>query len=176
MRDINATGALGLGLVVTGAYIFQFVLHELPCPLCLLQRLGMLGAAFGLLMNVRFGLRPSHYAMAVLSALFGAAVSVRQILLHIVPVAGQPTGYGTPLFGLHVYTWALLIFLVTILAAAVLLLYNRQFRDSRVLPLTAYHSFVYWFIIVLAAANALTTLLQCGVLPCPDDPVEYLFF
>lgn len=176
MRDINATGAFGLGLVVTGAYIFQFVLHELPCPLCLLQRIAMLGAAFALLMNVRFGLRPSHYAMAIFSALFGAAVSIRQILLHIVPVAGQPTGYGTPLFGLHIYTWALLIFIVTIIAAAVLLLYNRQFRDSRVLPLTKFQQFVYWFIIVLSAANALTTLLQCGVLPCPDDPVSYKFF
>jgi disulfide bond formation protein DsbB len=175
MRNINAIGALGLGAIVTGAYIFQFVLHELPCPLCLLQRIGMLGAAFGLLLNVRFGLRPPHYALAILSALFGAAASARQILLHIVPVAGRPPGFGTPLFGLHMYTWALLIFLFTIITIACLMLYNRQFRDSRVLPLTGFQQFVFWFIIVLAAANVLTTLLQCGIMPCPDNPVEYRF-
>ncbi len=173
MRNVNAIGAFGLGAVVTGAYIFQFVLHELPCPLCLLQRIGMLGAAFGLLMNVRFGLRPAHYAMAILSALFGAAVSIRQVLLHIVPVAGQPTGYGSPVLGLHVYTWALLIFIVTVIVVACLMLYNRQFRDSRVMPLTGFQQFVFWFIIVLAVANAITTFLQCGIMPCPDNPVEY---
>lgn len=173
IREVNAAGAFGLGAVVAGAYIFQFVMHELPCPLCLLQRAGMLGAAFGLLLNVRFGLRPSHYAIAMLGALFGAAVSTRQILLHIVPVPGQPSGFGSTVLGLHVYTWALLIFLATVLIIILLLLHNRQFHNRKALPLNGFHHFVFWLLLLLAAANVITTLLECGVMPCPDNPVEY---
>ncbi|MEZ5157810.1 MAG: hypothetical protein R2687_03150 [Candidatus Nanopelagicales bacterium] len=46
----------------------------------------------------------------------GALVSVRQILLHIKP--GDP-GYGEPVLGMHLYTWALITFYVVILFVAV---------------------------------------------------------
>jgi hypothetical protein len=45
--------------------------------------------------------------MSVIAAVGGACISIRQILLHIVP---PDPGYGDPVLGLHLYTWALLVF------------------------------------------------------------------
>jgi disulfide bond formation protein DsbB len=36
---LNALGLYAVALVLAAAYAAQFILHELPCPLCLLQRL-----------------------------------------------------------------------------------------------------------------------------------------
>ena len=52
----------------------------------------------------------------MLGAAAGALVSVRQILLHIKP--GDP-GYGEPVLGMHLYTWALITFYVVIPFVAV---------------------------------------------------------
>jgi hypothetical protein len=72
----------------------------------------------GLVMNLRFGENAKFYALSLLSAIFGASVAGRQILIHIVP--GTP-GYGEPLFGLHLYTWAFLGFVGMILYITFLL-------------------------------------------------------
>ncbi len=79
-------------LMLVMAFAIQFILHEIPCPLCLLQRLGFLAIAFGFLMNLRFGLRPSHYAIVIISALYTSFVALRQIALHVVPGTGS---YGS---------------------------------------------------------------------------------
>ena len=44
--------------VLTAALVMQFVFGELPCPLCLLQRVALVGVAYGLLLNLRFGPQP----------------------------------------------------------------------------------------------------------------------
>ena len=80
----------------------QFAYDNLPCPLCLLQRIAFTMMAAGLIYNLGFGPRARGYGLILLAAIFGGAVSIRQILLHIAP--GDP-GYGAPVFGLHDYTW-----------------------------------------------------------------------
>ena len=110
---LNALGLLGLTLILLTALLLQFILGELPCPLCLLQRVGMVAAGFGLFLNLRFGPHPAHYGVVLLGALFGAATATRQILLHIVPGSGE---YGSPLLGFHLYTWCLVIFMLAIAA------------------------------------------------------------
>ena len=32
-----------------------------------------------------------------------------------------------------------------------------------------------WLFLLLTAANALSTTLECGFGPCPDDPTGYLW-
>ncbi len=86
------------------ALILLPALGELPCPLCLLQRIDFIALGRGLLLNMRFGPSPLHYGLVIAAALFGAAAAGRQVLLHIVPGSGA---YGSPLFGLHLYTWSL---------------------------------------------------------------------
>ena len=84
------------------------MLHELPCPLCLLQRILFAVLAVGPILNMRFGPRPSHYALSLLAAVAGFVVSTRQVLLHIMP---GDAGYGSALLGYHYYTWALIGFM-----------------------------------------------------------------
>ncbi len=100
---LNALSLYGVALVLAAAFAAQFVLHELPCPLCLLQRILFATLAIGPILNIRFGPRPSHYALSLLAAVAGAIASKRQVLLHIMPGDG---GYGSALLGYHYYTWA----------------------------------------------------------------------
>ena len=125
--EVNALGLYGIALVLAAAFTAQLLLNELPCPLCLLQRIQFAMLAVGPILNVRFGPRPSHYALSLLAAVAGAAFAMRQVLLHIMP--GDP-GYGSALLGYHYYTWAFIGFAVAIVLIAAMLLFDRQFKED----------------------------------------------
>ncbi|WP_444911400.1 disulfide bond formation protein B [Microbulbifer sp. PAAF003] len=175
-RELNALGILAVCAVLVAAEYFQLVNGEMPCPLCLLQRIGLTGVLFGLMLNVLYGNRPLHYSLATLSALFGAATALRQVSLHVIP--GTP-GYGDPLMGYHYYTWALIIFYMTIIGIAIISAFNKQygkpifisFRDQRALGKTA---IVTAFSIT--TLNIFITFAECGPTACPDNPDNYWLF
>jgi disulfide bond formation protein DsbB len=170
VQALNAAGALVVFCVLIGADTVQFGQGEAPCPLCLLIRLGMLGVGFGLLLNVIFGPRPLHYGFVLLAAFFGAAVAMRQVLLHIVPGTGS---YGSAVLGLHLYTWAFIVFVAMLVAVGTVLFFPRQFvsrglatpRPLRILGLV-----VLVIGLALALANVVTTGIECGLGVCPDTP------
>ncbi|MEI6254667.1 MAG: disulfide bond formation protein B, partial [Mycobacteriaceae bacterium] len=117
---------LAYTVVMLSAFFIQFVKGEFPCPLCMLQRYGMilstLGALF-IIMQARRGLlTTARYAqglgLGLIGVLAGASVSVRQIELHILP--GDP-GYGEPFLRLHLYTWAFVTFAIVMIYVAVML-------------------------------------------------------
>lgn len=168
---LNALGLYALALVLLLGFVFQLAWRELPCPLCLLQRVALVALAVGPILNIRYGPRPSHYAMSLLAALVGVIVSVRQVLLHILP--GDP-GYGSAIAGLHYYSWAAVIFTLAIALIGVMLMFDRQFDDTATAwwPPT-FAIIAVWLIIVVAAANGVSTLLECGITWCPDNPVRY---
>ncbi len=130
---LNALSLYAVALVLTAAFAAQLVLHELPCPLCLLQRILFATLAIGPILNIRFGPRPSHYATSLLAATAGAVVSSRQVLLHIMP---GDAGYGSALMGYHYYTWALIGFIAAIVLLASILLFDRQFDDTVPQPIS----------------------------------------
>src|SRR5688572_25809605 len=121
---LNTLALYALSALLIAAFAVQFARNELPCPLCLLQRAFFCALAIGPILNLRFGPRPSHYALSMLAALAGAAVSVRQILLHILP--GDP-GYGSATFGYHYYTWAFILFVLALVLLTLMLLLDGQF-------------------------------------------------
>ena len=170
---LNALSLYAVALVLAAAFAAQLILHELPCPLCLLQRIMFATLAVGPILNIRFGPRPSHYAMSLLAAVAGAVASTRQVLLHIMP---GDAGYGSALLGYHYYTWALIGFIAAIVLLAAILLFDRQFEDdSAVLPATggAFAQTAVWLVIALTAVNVVTTLLECGFGACADNPLVY---
>lgn len=173
----NLLGAAGMAAVLLIAFVFQFRFGELPCPLCLLQRVAFVLCGFGFLLNLRFGSQPLHYGLILLSALYGIAVSGRQTLLHIVPGTGA---YGAPIMGLHYYVWALGLFFATVVGVALLLLLsggNRHQRDWHDLrrgePFGGLSRTVAWLLILATLGNALATLALCGPIECPDNPASY---
>lgn len=111
-------GVVGVTIILGAALFIQFFYHEQPCPLCLLQRAAFVNIGIALLLNLRFRNRVSHWAMAILSACAGMAVSLRQISLHI----NNPIGFGSAVFGWHMYTWCFIGFFITIVGSAFMLL------------------------------------------------------
>jgi len=174
-RLLNALGLIAVDTVLALAFVDQLWFRDLPCPLCILQRAGFTAAGFGLALNLLYGPRPSHYGATILGAAVGASISMRQILLYIVPGTGS---YGNAILGLHLYTWAFIAFALMIVGCAILLFDNRQFAKPEpwsqrlsVLPMVAFVTFL-----VIAVGNILSTLLICGAGFCPDNPTEYLIF
>jgi len=173
-QKLNSLGVLILGAVLLGAYTFEFTFQELPCPLCLLQRWAFIGVACGALLNLRIRIRTSHYGISLLSALLGAAISTRQILLHIT----DPVGFGTPLWGLHLYTWAFVAFVTSLFLIGVMLLGEGQFKDQghAVPRRSPWYWLPFGLIALLALGNAISTFLECGWMQCPDNPTRYLLW
>ncbi|WP_398480543.1 disulfide bond formation protein B [Tardiphaga sp.] len=169
---LNVLALYALAAVLATAFGAQFVLGELPCPLCLLQRIMFALLAIGPILNIRYGPRPSHYALSLLAAIVGAVVSTRQVLLHIMP---GDTGYGTALFGYHFYTLALLAFVAAIALISLMLLSDRQFERQPAAPVTTgiLATIAVGLIIALTAGNFASALLECGFKACADDPVVY---
>jgi disulfide bond formation protein DsbB len=170
---LNALGLYAVAAVLAAAFAAQWLLHELPCPLCLLQRIQFAVLAIGPIMNVRWGPRSSHYALSLLAAAAGAAFSTRQVLLHILP---GDAGYGTALFGYHYYTLALIGFVTAIVLLAGMLLFDRQFKDDGAAPPAvagAFAAAAVWLVIAMTALNVVSTLLECGFAACADNPVVY---
>jgi len=172
---LNALGLYGIALVLAIAFAAQLVLGELPCPLCLLQRIQFAMLAIGPILNIRFGPRPGHYAISLLAAVLGAVVAGRQILLHILP--GDP-GFGSALLGYHYYTWAFIGFAVAVGLIAIVLLFDRQFERE---PGDSTHASPFaraavWLVIGLTALNVVSTVLECGFRACPDNPTSYELF
>jgi disulfide bond formation protein DsbB len=170
---LNALSLYALAGLLAAAFAAQLLLGELPCPLCLLQRVLFATLAVGPILNIRFGPRPSHYAMSLLAAVAGAVVSSRQVLLHIMP---GDSGYGSALLGYHYYSWALIGFIAAIVLLAAILLFDRQFEDDGATQPVAGGVLAYvavWVVIGLAALNAISTLLECGFGACADNPLVY---
>ncbi len=168
---LNALGLYGVALVLGAAFAAQLLLGELPCPLCLLQRILFAMLAIGPILNLRFGPRPAHYAVSLLAASVGAAVSARQILLHIMP---GDRGYGSALFGYHFYTWAFIGFSAAIVMIAIVLLFDDQpHPESETPSVGVFARSAAWLVIGLTVLNAISVLLECGFSACPENPIFY---
>lgn len=168
----NGLELLGVMLVLFIASIMQFYLKELPCPLCLLQRVGFLGIAFGLLLNLRFGLRPSHYGIVLISALFTSFVALRQVALHVLPGSGF---YGDAVLGLHLYTWCFIISMAIVIGTVCMLSIDRQYQLAHKVKLRYSKLTHSLFVITLTIIflNVISVFLECGFKACPDNPTNY---
>jgi disulfide bond formation protein DsbB len=168
--------------VLLSAYVYQFYYRELPCTLCLLQRVAMIGVAFGAAMNVMLGPDPRNYAVCLVSAVFGGCISIRQTLLHINPYfdveAAQPTltatanpPFGEAVLGLHLYVWGIVLFATVILAVGVVQLFRGQFKPVAQEP--DWLARLAWvgvgLLFVMAALQTLTTFMECGFGDCPNN-------
>ncbi len=172
-KEVNIIDVIAIFIILLIATAFQFIFNELPCPLCLLQRVGLLLISIGFLMNLRFGVKPPHYAISIIAALFTASVAFRQILSHITPGSG---GYGKPFLGLHLYTWVFIVAIAYILWIAICLLFSRPLkkRHLRSAPwLKVLIRVVFFLVLIVCGINIITSYLECGFAQCPENPVTY---
>ncbi|MDA0802606.1 MAG: disulfide bond formation protein B [Planctomycetota bacterium] len=171
---------LAVGAVLTSAFVVQFGAGELPCPLCIVQRMGMLLAILGtaaILLAARKGnVTPSEYAtgygMSILGAIVGGAGSLRQIALHVCD-SGPGAGYGSPIMGYHLYTWALVVFTVVV-AVSGFNLFSCRWLDPHRIQFGLFSKLTVWFVALLLAANMVAVFVEAGFHAfLPDNPTSY---
>lgn len=170
--------AFGILFILLTAILLQYYLHEIPCPLCLLQRIGMLLIAVSLSFNLRIKRRIVHYMMANMAALLTAIMSLRQILLHINDPIGQ--GYGDILLGYHLYTWVFIITLLIIVYNSVVCCFSAQYSHESLYFQGKGGKYIVGgllcLLIVVAIINACGVYFECGLSQCPANPVVYKDF
>ena len=164
-RVCNTLLILVLMGILSSAYYQQYVKQGMPCPLCILQRLAMFGVALGAFLNLRRGVSASHYGISLLSAIFGGAVSLRQVALHVCP--GFPV-FGVPVWGLSLYTWAFLAFAASAFSIAVLLFFCP--KEKKIIPMNWFEWTAAIILFALLLSNTITTFEECGMGPCVDLP------
>lgn len=173
-----------LGILSTAMFWFQFAQGEFPCPLCITQRMAMMLVVIAPIHIVANALRgrsssavlSTGLGIAILGAVLGMAMSARQVLLHIAP---DDPGYGTAVMGMHLYTWALVSFVVVLIFCGVMLLGGRRFVP--VAPTTpalrALAWVVIWLFVATIAINAVVVFAEAGWnWYLPDNPTGYRLF
>lgn len=164
-KNLNSLLILILSGVLLSAYGVQFIYHEQPCPLCMLQRLAMIAVACCAALNLRFGIRTAHYGLMLISSLFGGFVALRQISLHVCP--GFST-FGLPVLGLSLYTWSFIVFVCVVGYVSLLLFLHKPYEETNSSTLNGLAKFSCILILCVTIANVITTFLQCGLGPCVD--------
>ncbi|WP_019938304.1 disulfide bond formation protein B [Bordetella sp. FB-8] len=160
-RQINALVLLLVCIGLVFSLVWQGLSAGYACPLCTLQRMALVLAGVGLLLNVRLGPSPLHYAMTITSALAGLAISGWLTLL-------LPTESGGRfLMGLRLHSWAFLVFGVLVAFALLMQTLDRRWGDNALKRTTSLlGTIVMGLFLVTALASALGTSMDCGVSAC----------
>lgn len=167
--------------VLLAAFGVQFLMGEYPCPLCILQRMAMALVCFGpvyIISRARHGevsLRDyaTGYGMSIIAAVVGMAMSARQVMLHIVP---PDPGFGEPILGLHLYTWALITFLTVIVFGGINMIFARELVPSGVRFGLLSKLTLGLFLVIVAAELVTVFLLEGFHWYLPDNPARYEIF
>ncbi|PIJ50664.1 disulfide bond formation protein B [Erwinia sp. OLTSP20] len=167
---LNTLGLFGINAILLIAFYYQLALSELPCPLCLLQRAGMMLIGFGFLFNICLGIKNIHYSIALFGCVLTEIIAVRQVFLHILP---EDLGYGSTFLGLHFYTWALVASILITVAVAVIMTLHKSDSAQSLVPKSLIVKIVIALFILLITANLISTILECGGGQCADDPTFY---
>lgn len=163
----NQIGLMLLLILFAVSFYVQLVWHDLPCPLCLLQRIAFCAIGVAIVFNLNIEIRARHYGLMILAALFGLITATRQILLHILP---NDPGFGPPIMGLHIYSWSALLFMAVLILSAIALLLDKGFHKAVSSKITTALTVIF---LLFVGLNAVSTLLECGLTECPDNPTHY---
>lgn len=165
-RTFNAIWILVICGVLTASLWEQFVHKEIPCPLCLLQRLAMISIACSALLNLVFGTKVAHYSLALIASVVGGVVSLRQIALHVCP---QFETFGTPVLGLSLFTWAFLVYCCSIIAVALLMFfYDPKESNKEASRLNGLDWCAVIYLLFVTLVNIFSALMLCGFGLCDE--------
>ena len=159
---------LTIAEILTTAMALQYYGNEIPCPLCLLQRVAMFGVCFGVIMHFHHGYSARNDGVSMLFALFLMILSVRQTLLDIYPRPGH-SYIGSSILGLHMPVWSVIIAVAILLAYAIkfTVLGGEQLHDPQPSPtLGRVARLLSLYVIAICLINFVSVILQCGAGAC----------
>ena len=169
LDTLDSIAIIGLTFILMMAFAYQFVDNELPCALCVMQRMGLYAISLGLVINLVRGRNQSNYLIMILSAVINSWISLLQVLLHVVPNSG---GFGSSVFGLHMYTWNFIVSMIFIIYGCLggLLHGNETQKREKTI---ATHKIIIVVLFVTLLLNTLSVFIECGPHLCPSDPQSY---
>ena len=109
---------LALAGILTAAMAIQFIGREIPCPVCLLQRVAMFGCCFGLMQQLRSGGSQRGAGIGLIFSVLLLLISARQTLLDLFPRPGHAY-IGGAVFGVHMPVWSVFIAVALLLGFAI---------------------------------------------------------
>ena len=155
--------------ILTAAMVMQYAFGELPCPLCLLQRVALFGVGFSVMLGLRHGDTARSTGLGLVISIFLLIIAVRQTLLDIYPRPGHEY-IGSAVLGLHMPVWSVLIALALIAGYALKL---TVFGDSEHRPdlasfpaLKRVATAASIYVVALCAINLGSVIVQCGLDQC----------
>jgi disulfide bond formation protein DsbB len=157
--------------ILTAAMALQYGDGELPCPLCLLQRLALFGVCFGSLLSFRYGLSFRNIGISMVFSIVLLIISIRQTLLDIYPRPGHEY-VGSAVFGLHLPVWSCLIALALLTSQAIQIVVLGDDPPALYSDYSTYPPFrtmahiVTVYVIFLCSVNFFSVVLQCGLGEC----------
>ena len=159
---------LTMAAILTTAMVLQYHGGEIPCPLCLLQRVAMFGVCFGIILHFRDGASARNDGFSMLFALLLLIISARQTLLDIFPRPGHDY-VGSAVLGLHMPVWSVVIAAVILLAFAIKLAvlgsdYPREPLPSPMLGRIA--RLLGLYVVAICLINFVSVIVQCGADAC----------
>jgi disulfide bond formation protein DsbB len=159
---------LAIAAILTVAMILQYYGGEIPCPLCLLQRVAMFGVCFGIILHFHHGYSAQNTGISMLFALFLLIVSARQTLLDIYPRPGH-SYVGDAILGLHMPIWSVVIAMAILTAFAIKLavLGGEDLRDIQPSPVLARIArLLVLYMVAIGLINFASVVVQCGLDAC----------
>jgi disulfide bond formation protein DsbB len=159
---------LAIAAILTVAMILQYYGGEIPCPLCLLQRVAMFGVCFGIILHFQHGYSAQNTGISMLFALFLLIVSARQTLLDIYPRPGH-SYIGDAILGLHMPIWSVVIAMAILTAFAIKLavLGGEDLRDIQPSPVLARIArLLVLYMVAIGLINFASVVVQCGLDAC----------
>ena len=154
--------------ILSLAMVLQFAFGEIPCPLCLLQRVAMLGCCFGLVQQLRAEESQHGAGIGLMFALLLLVISARQTLLDIVPRPGH-SYVGQAVFGLHLPVWSVAIAVALLTGFAIrfaLFGAPRGVADAEDSAIHRCARGLELHVVFLCALNFVAVVLQCGLGEC----------
>lgn len=165
-RRVNALALLAVTLLLFFSLGWQIRLDEYACVTCTLQRAALALAGMGLLLNLRLGPSPLHYAMTIAAALAGGAVSAWQVL-RVSEAEAEPSR----IFGLQLDSWAFVAYGVLVAFSLLMLMIDRKWGDNVLKRPVALPGAIVMALFLLAVlCSAAGPVLDCGVSACIPSP------
>lgn len=159
-RQVNALMLFLVCLGLIFSLVWQGMAAGYACPLCTLQRMALVMAGVGLLLNVRLGPSPLHYAMTIAAALAGIAISC---WLALLPAEAN----ARLLMGLRLHSWTFAMFGVLAAFALLMQTLDRRWGDNAIRRTASLlGTIVMTLFLVAALASAVGAVMDCGVSTC----------
>jgi len=157
--------------ILTTAMGFQYINGEIPCPLCLLQRVALFGVCFGIMLQFKCGFSNRHTGMSIVFTIFLLIVSARQTLINIYPRPGHEY-VGSAILGIHMPVWSVLIAVALLIAFALQLIIwgDRPALKQNATPhkssIRLIVTIISIYIILISLINLVSVSIQCGINVC----------